>query len=296
MAQNTALGIQNVGDVGTSALAMRKAFAGLWGNPGILTGLAVTGTTGLTYNVAAGSAVVARSGEADGYSVAMWDGGATPAVPANDTGKARTDLVVLKADDPSHGDADNRVCLKVLPGGAGTVDGLVIARMSLPAGATSTAGASRTGDLDYATLRNSSGTVLMDAVETGEFKVNHGTSRTICRKSFTVPTDRTATAYITVSVWPQKSSLETAYNWIGSGYVEFLVDDKVADCFRFNAFPFTYQTFAYTDHVPLRAGTHTMALRVWGSDTTPRANMWYGYKAGYYPGQRLLVVDGGAQR
>lgn len=154
----TALGImQDSAGNGVDPHTHRKIIQARWSNPGVITGLSVTGGSGLTYSVSAGCAVVTR-GESDGYAEAYFEGGSTPAVSAGDPSNPRVDLVWIKANDIQQGDDDNRVHVGVTSGTpaaspvapSAPAGCLPIASMLVPAGATSTASAQMDSERDYA--------------------------------------------------------------------------------------------------------------------------------------------------
>ena len=113
---STALGVApDSSGNGVTPLAHRQVLKAHWLNTGVITGLAVSGRSDLTYNVAAGVAVCSR-GDADGYVEAYYGGGQTPAVTAGDPSNPRIDTVWVKSDDVSQGDSDNQVVVGVTSG------------------------------------------------------------------------------------------------------------------------------------------------------------------------------------
>lgn len=127
---------------GLTAADHRRILAGLYPTGGIVTGLAVTGTGGLTYTVAAGVAVVPRG--SDGTRIAAWDGGSVTGT-AGDSTYPRIDVIALKAADPTL-DGRHSVTVSVIKGVASASpatpslpDGsLMVASVRVPAGMTST--------------------------------------------------------------------------------------------------------------------------------------------------------------
>lgn len=142
---------------GLDPLTHRRIIKAHWANTGVICGLDVSGGTDLRYNVAAGAAVCSR-GEADGYAEAYWNGGKTAAVKAGDPSNPRIDRIWVRANDISQGDSDNQVTVGVTQGTPSATptapalpSGCVrLMDMVMPAGATSTAQAAKSGTQDYA--------------------------------------------------------------------------------------------------------------------------------------------------
>lgn len=156
----TAFGVAQDKDtgLGCDALTHRHVIASQWDNPGVVTGLKVTGRQDLRYGVTPGVAVCSM-GQADGMSMAYWDGAGSPCtetqVDAGDTAYPRIDAVYIISHT---GAPDNQVHVLVaqgVPSASPTrpvveAGGLVLAYMMMPAGASSTASAVAQGDVDYA--------------------------------------------------------------------------------------------------------------------------------------------------
>ena len=146
---------------GTSPQDARLAIAGmvtpsgpLGVAPGVLSGCAVSGTSGWTYSVSAGHFVVTR-GASDGATVASLDGATvTTVVAAAPASGSRYDLIWVRQRDIDSGDTDSTVVVGVTSGVAsGTparptgdvpAGALVLAEARVYAGATSTAHANVT--------------------------------------------------------------------------------------------------------------------------------------------------------
>ena len=199
--ETTALGIaQDESGAGVDPLTHRRVIESHWCNAGIVRGLEVSGTDGLTYHVSAGNAVVSRSGS-DGFAEAYWDGGDTPAVGAGDPSNPRVDLVWLRANDPQQGDDDNRVHVGVAQGTPSVSPAapeapagcLAIATMMVPAAATSTSSSQMTSERTYAIPYGSTLGLLGSTRLTYEGPGDYGDGgRDYYEMSttFTVPTDR----------------------------------------------------------------------------------------------------------
>ncbi|WP_416516967.1 hypothetical protein [Bifidobacterium asteroides] len=156
---STALGVAPDSEgQGCDALTHRRVIASQWESPGVVSGLVVSGRQDLRYGVSPGAAVCSM-GDADGMSIAWWDGAGSPytenAVAAGDSAYPRIDAVYIIAYT---GQPDNRVHVKVAQGEPSAspqppeveAGGLVVGYRMLPAGAMSTASAMAYGDVDYA--------------------------------------------------------------------------------------------------------------------------------------------------
>lgn len=143
---------------GCDAMTHRRIIAAQWENPGIITGLKVSGRQDLRYGVSPGVAVCSM-GETDGMSIAYWDGTGNQCtentVDAADSTYSRIDAVYIISFT---GVPDNQVHVRVKQGVPSAspmpprveAGGLVIACMLLPAGSSSTLSATREGEVDYA--------------------------------------------------------------------------------------------------------------------------------------------------
>lgn len=307
----TALGIMQTGDgAGVDPLTHRRIIKSHWANAGIVSGLKVTGGSGLTYNVSAGNAVLSRS-DSDGYTEAYWEGGTTNAVSTGDPSNPRIDTVWLKAYDAQQGDPDNRVHVGVTQGtpssspvAPSAPSGcLAIARMRMPAGATSTSSAQQTTARDYAIPYGSSLGRIGHYHDTtnGNIDTTRYAKTTRCAVSVNVPTDRLVDLQFTASAACSGSG-EQYTCW----YVAFSVDGSELSYsggeLHLNAK--TCQTVQRTFTTELGAGTHTIAvLTAWVSgDTYPKVRSGSysgtgtgadGKFTGTYPGMILEVWDRG---
>lgn len=311
----TALGIMQTSDgAGVDPLTHRRIIKARWSNPGIIGGLAVTGGSGLTYNVSAGNAVLSRS-SSDGYTEAYWEGGATPAVSTGDPSNPRIDTVWLKAYDAQQGDPDNRVHVGVTQGtpssspvAPSAPSGcLAIARMRVPAGATSTASAQQTSERSYAIPYGATLGLLASYRDTTNGVIDSVKQRraTRCAVQVTLPTDRLLDLRFVASVSSSGVYGSDDYtNW----YVSFLVDgSEVAysggEMLLSNL---TCETRERTLTVEVSKGTHTIAVSTaWVSGTNApnvRAGTYSqqgGSAAGFqgtFPGLKLEVWDRGVSQ
>ena len=167
---NTAYGVrQTDAGLGTTVNEMRHILAAQWESTGVVSGLAVTGGTTLSYAVASGVAVCSK-GDSDGKTLAYFSGGSTPTVSANSSGNPRIDAIWITSHDLDQGDADNLVTLGVTQGTAAATPtaptvptyATLLAAMLVPAGATTTANATQAASIGYAIPYGASLGVLHD--------------------------------------------------------------------------------------------------------------------------------------
>lgn len=308
----TALGIMQASDgAGVDPLTHRRIIKSHWANTGIVSGLEVTGGSGLTYNVSAGNAVLSRS-NSDGYTEAYWEGGTTDAVSTGDPSNPRIDTVWLKAYDAQQGDPDNRVHVGVTQGtpssspvAPSAPSGcLAIARMRMPAGATSTSSAQQTTARDYAIPYGSTLGLLASYRDTanGAFDTTRMSKSFRCSVQVTVPTDRLLELRFTASVASGGDYGSDDYtNW----YHAFALDGTEVqysggEVYLNNT---TCETYTWTHVVEVAAGVHSVAaVTAWvsGTDAPIRRAGTYvsqgGSATGFsgtFPGLLLEVWDRG---
>lgn len=301
---DVALGVRNSGSDGTTPLGLRLSLASLFANVGVLDGLAVSGTGSLTYTVASGTAVCSK-GSGDGYTLAHFSGGPTPAVSGNTAGYPRIDTVWVTSHDVDQGDPDNHVAVGVTQGTPAATPArptiptyaTPLAYMRLPAGATSTSGATRDGTAPMAIpYASSRGIIFDDANRTNSSSdLNFFRSRvTAVGGSFYVPTSRLITFRMSIScmcadgVWHFANS-----HTMGSVVVHLVVDgsDAYNAEVMVNDYCGVVQGLSYTQVVG--AGSHSVRMDYeQKADTADRILMKY--SGSQWPGQRLQVVDEGA--
>lgn len=309
--ETTALGImQDNEGAGVDPLTHRRIIEARWANPGILSGLAVTGGSGLTYGVSAGNAVLSRSAS-DGYTEAYWDGGQTPAVSVGDPSNPRIDTVWLKANDVQQGDGDNRVHVGVTQGTPSSSPvapsapsgATAIAAMRVPAGATSLSGATQTTQRQYAIPYGATlGLLASYRYSTnGAFDTTKYKKTTRCAVQVTVPTDRLVDLRLSCSA-SGSGTREQVCNW----YAAFIIDGQEVEYSggEFQLDGITCETHQRTHTVELTKGTHTIGIvSGWVSgDVAPTLRAGYyndlsgsaqGKFSGTFPGMILEVWDRG---
>lgn len=288
---SVAFGVQNQGDVGTTASDLRHIIASKWGSTGIVAGLSVTGS-GLAYNVAAGMAICSK-GASDGMSEAWWAGGSTADVAANSSSNPRIDAVWITSHDATQGDADNLVAVGVTqgtPAASPTVPTIptyatLVAAMLMPAGATSTSAASVSALGAQAVPYGASLGILVDQVDT----TNTATAipsgyRTYAAGTFTLPTAR----YVDIK---RIFTLTSLTSNDASVYTRVLVDGAQVSQGEVRCFGSpTLATSQYMENtVRLEAGTHTVQAQMQAGVRTARK---YWSRNGW-AGQTLQVVDAG---
>lgn len=311
----TALGImQDSNGAGVDPLTHRRIIKARWSNTGIISGLEVTGGSGLTYNVAAGNAVLSRS-SSDGYTEAYWEGGATPAVSTGDPSNPRIDTVWLKADDIQQGDSDNRVKVGVTQGtpssspvAPSAPSGCTaIAEMRMPAGATSTSSAQQTSEREYAIPYGANLGLLASYRDTKNGTIDSVKQQraTRCAVSVNLPTNRLLDLRFIASVSSSGTYGSDDYtNW----YVSFALDGKEIEYSGGEILlsNLTCETHERTVTVEATKGTHTIAVyTAWVSGTHAplvRAGKYSdigGSAAGFpgtFPGLKLEVWDRGVSK
>lgn len=266
----TAFGImQDSEGNGTSPRALRKCIQARWGNTGIVTGLKVTGRSDLRYNVAAGVAVVSRS-DSDGFSEAYWDGGQTPEVQAGNSANPRIDLVWIKANDLQQGDDDNLVHVGVT---SGTASGTPVAPqcpagctplalMLVPAGASSTSGASLSSDGDLAIPYGATLGLLGENVDTRDMVGDNVAGAWYYENAveFTVPTDRLVELIYSCTFSNTPSNTGDFLSW---GVAAFQIDgeDVPHSGTEWQATNNIWEDHEVSCLVEVSAGTHVARVR-----------------------------------
>lgn len=300
----TGLGIaQDASGAGMDALTHRRIIEGDWEMAGIVHGLAVSANPGrgMSWHVPEGVAVTKRN-DTDGMSVCYFPGGDVTGEPGGD--EFRCDVIWLRQLDAAQGDASNRVEVGISTGPVGK-DSTTPMERFMPEGAISLGfvhvGAGQTQALDddlvdgqdYALRRglpqglsNGSQEWLNQA---NARKVRKGESWVFSTATTHVRGDyRCVLVMIAVSVWADDCETK---EWLGSGYVELLVDGSPAQTFRFTCSPYITETKTFFWTLDLGKGDHTIAARLWGSQTDVVSSVVTQYQAGYIPGQYMRLVD-----
>lgn len=305
----TALGVQpDSNGNGVTPEVHRKIIAAQWHNTGVIDGLAVSGRSDLTYNVAAGVAVCSK-GTADGKTLAYWPGGQTSAVSAGDASNPRIDLVWINAHNPKMGDSDNQVVVGVtqgtpssnpvapaLPAGC-----TLLAEMRMPANSTST-GKAATVKKASAALQSSGarGRIGYQLVTNTHSVYEDYAWHQEVAVSFTLPTKRHITIkqkVRAVCAAGQSSGNNTIF---GSWYSQMRVDGRIINdlqntingngareyCEEWVASRYC-ETKQVEYDLDLDAGTHSAVMWSYGN------NKWLTYPVTMY-WRALEVIDNGA--
>lgn len=285
----TALGIRpDAKSQGVSPQVHRHIISAQWASDGIIQGLTVTGGTGLTYTVSAGTALIQPDGQKGEAVLAYWPGGATPAVAAGNAGLSRYDVIWLRAHDLDKGDADNQVVLGVTQGTPAAdpdvpldqvpSDVVRLAAMLVPAGMTQTKSCSTDGAERYAMPYGASKGLIARNVRNYEGPANMGDGGKDYFEqdtSFYLPTDRlvelryTATAAACRHDNPKKPTEDATQ--MACWYVGFQVDgqDVSGGGGQFQVSR-AWQQVHLNALVELQAGWHTVRTRnhrvTWGEN------------------------------
>lgn len=304
MVDSTALGVSAIrkddgGWQGCDAHTHRKILQSHWASLGIVSGLAVSAANALTYQVSEGVAITSRT-DVDGAMEAYWPGGVSAAVEANQSSNPRIDCIWLQAHNAKElNDADNLVVIGVTSGTpaasptkpAPPAGVTVLAYMQVPANSTSLSGATRVGDIDYATPYG----VAMGRVGGSQVKrdLTLGTTSTeFCRTQINLPTDRNLECVVTICASAAGAGgagdLSKASEVRGQVYIDGVaVGDYFNYCFRG-----AWETPQFRTNIPCARGSHTVSLK---------ANVGYGVNAnihynGRFPGIKLDIKDEGVAK
>jgi hypothetical protein len=171
-------------------------------NPGVISGLGVTATSGLTWQVGEGVAAVSR-GAADGLVLA-YTPAATVQASAGPASGSRIDRLWVRQHDPDQGDADNLVEVGVTEGTAAAsptapsipAGAQEIRRFLVPSGMTATTSATPQGSINWATPYGGTLGALIDYTDTDNGTAHFDKDYVILNKSFYVPTKRLVSAKI----------------------------------------------------------------------------------------------------
>lgn len=305
----TALGVPPLEDgTGTTPLALRQVIGALFSTVGIVSGLDVTTGTDLTYNVASGVAVCTR-GDADGKTLAYFEGGSTPAVEAGDATFGRIDAIwVMSHDSPEYtDDGNNSVVLGVtsgapsaspqaptLPAGA-----TLLAEYLLPARATSTQGATEYSNGSPAIPYGGNLGALVffwdqsgnDASNPYNGQMGKSHYRDEMQETKYVPTDRLLEFTFQCNYSATDSKNPSEY------VAEFMLDGSPLDhSAQHFASSGTWESHEGTFLTHVQKGTHTFGVRTWwnaGSRPIFHYSANSDNQVENYIGRRFYVFDRG---
>lgn len=297
-----ALGIEQDKDGnGLSALAHRHIIKSHWLNVGIVNGLAVSGRSDLTYQVAAGVAVCSR-GDTDGYTEAYWPGGQTGRVAAGGT-NPRIDLIWIKAQDPTQGDSSNTVIVGVTQGVAAAsptapavpAGCTPLAERFVPAGVASTNSTRQSGDVNYAIAAGGSLGLLGEYWDTRDMKGDSNVGRHFYEMAttFTLPTDRLLQFDFKCVYSCSKVDAKNPAAYRSEWAVAFQLDgaDLPHSAAAFCSFtPWQTHETSYTTVV--KKGTHTARINSW-LQYGEAPYFHYSDKGALWVGRRMQIWDRG---
>lgn len=292
----TAFPIRQTGDgVGTTDTALRQIVAALYPNKGIISGLKVTGTNSLAYNVSTGVAICSK-GISDGNTLAYSEGG-NLTVAANDANNPRIDTIWITSHDATQGDSDNLVTLGVTQGTAEAIPtepriptyATKIVSMLMPAGAATTASATQNGTADYAIPYGASLGVLYSYQDTTDGNQNAYDWKIQNAATITLPTDR-------ILQFRYSRCTSTAKGET-SMYTSFIVDGNTVASSELVIDHF-WATRRFEAYALVPAGTHSIAVR---DKLRAPARFNYRYSNGgdvnlNFTGMQFQIIDAGVAK
>lgn len=292
MPDSVAFGVRNVGQVGTTDVALRKILGSLYPSAGIVAGCRVTGRSNLAYNVAEGVAVC-RRGTTDGSTLAWVQAGTTPTVSANSGSNPRLDAIWVTAHDVTQGDSDNLVTLGVTQGTPAATPSVpdiptgatLLAVMQMPAGATKTSSASAYSVGAGAIPYGSSLGVFVDQTDKANRSVLPASEYVYAQGTFTLPTRRQIDIKQTFT-WRCTAGAD------GSAYTSVFVDGAQVSACEVRAEPSLATSQYLETSVVLEAGTHTVQGKIRRGVNGDKVERYW--SANGWAGQHMQVVDAGA--
>lgn len=304
-----AFGVPQQGNVGTTASDLRHITAARWQNAGVISGLDVTGTTSLAYEVAAGVATCQRA-SSDGMTEAYFPGGLSPTVEANTTSLPRVDCVWVTAHDATQGDADNLVTVGVTQGVASSTPtnptvptyATPLAYFTMPAGATSTSSAVLTSAGWTALPFGSTMGILADYWDKRDF-VWKGKKKAFAYEfpaTFYVPTNRMVEFRFSLNMSASTATGATDRTHYSEFGITFQLDNADISHASANFFAMaSWETKEATFVTTVPRGNHTARVKTWlQNGDAPRFhyNGSDDYNNALWIGRRFQVIDRGAAK
>lgn len=299
----TALGVSPDSDGnGVTPSVHRHIIGGIFQNTGVIDGLNVRGNTGLTYTVDQGVAVCEKN-SSDGKTLVYWPGGETPSVQAGDPTYPRIDVVWVSANNkPEYSDSDNYVHVGVTSGAPsanpvepGLPDGCTkLMAFRLPAGATSTQGATQVSSYRYAIPFGGNLGELGENWWKQDMKGSPDLLKMFYEQEtgFTVPTDRLIELVIQATYNSDKGDAEDS-QWS----VQFQIDNKdiphAATNFVSRG---AWETHQFSFITKVWQGHHTARLRTWLQHGAVPCFHYSGDSSGSnaaWVGRRFMIFDRG---
>lgn len=277
---------------GTTPADIQAITAAEYATAGIIKGAEVKSTTGMSYTISAGAAVIKLAENAMIRVPVLAQ--SVPTLPAPQVG-SRTDIVYVK-QNLTASDGSNAVVVGV--GTSLPANSVEIARFLIPAGATATNQASPTGNRIYAQLTGASRNMLATFHDIDGAARAPGQVITRGAGSFALPTDRLVefrlAGVFAADNWNTRTSAAPFGHW-GTIKVKLYVDETIQGTWELY-----YDSFnrpAFISHlIEMTPGRHTVKYTV-ESAYTP-AGMPGRWKviagtAEKYPGMRFHVIDRG---
>ena len=280
--------------VGLSAGDHRQLLDYLWHNTGIIGGLVVSGRSDLRYNVAPGASVCSRS-TADGKTETVWQGGTTSTVAAGDSAYDRIDCIYIIARNQNElGDDVNYTQIGVVQGApsatpvkpAPPAGALVLSYMRMPAQATSTARATRVGDIDYAIPYGGRLKDFGYARRTDEVVIKGDTDVSILSVRINLPTDRKLHVRVEATLSSQKGDDQAS-----EVKARIRIDKKQVGIMQNRRFVGAWETWIPTWELLCGRGEHTVELMMSNGYGAPAV----AHGPDQWSGITLSVQDGGLQ-
>lgn len=303
-----ALGVSpDLKGVGVTPLVHRRIIAAQWANTGLVDGLNVTGRNDLRYNVSAGVAVCSR-GDADGKTIAYYEGGQTGAVAAGDPSNPRIDIVWIQAHNlMEYKDSDNYVTVGVTQGSPSAslaeptipAGATMLRKMKMPAGATSTSSAVQMWSADYAIPYGASLGKIGENWDRRDMTGDPTVGRYWFEQEveFSLPSDRMLELSFKCNL-----SSAGATSWSDMSHrtewaVGFQIDGKDLDhsCANFVSYG-AWETHETSYVTAVNKGRHTARLRTWlqyGNAPVFHYNASQGDNNALWCGRRFIIWDRG---
>lgn len=252
---------------------------------GIINGCTVNQTTGMSYQVDGGAAVI-RVGEFAKVKVPVF-AQTIPTLPAPATG-SRTDIVYVKQNFPAS-DGNNQVVIGV--GTSLPANSLELARYQIPAGITSTRQATYLGNPIFTRPVGGQFGTLLQLTDTDTSTHKPGEVITRGVGSFYLWTDSDVEINLSSCI----STPGSGVNDYGSVMYTIYIDDKIFKSWE-RAYNNVWEIKQFTQYAYLPLGRHTIkytAQTRWVPSGKP--GQWqvrHGY-AEKFPGDELTVVHSG---
>lgn len=289
----TGFGVGNdANGTGTTPDDIQTITAAEYATAGIIKGCEVTTSTNMSYNIVEGAVVIRLSAGRMIRVPVQAQNIPTTAAPA--TG-SRADLIYVKQNFPAT-DGNNAVVVGV--GTALPANSVEIGRRIIPAGITSTAQSTATGNRIYAQLTGASRNLLATHRDTDTTVRKPGEVITRGATSFVLPTDRLVefrmTGVIAAENWNTRTTANPFGQW-GTVKIKLYVDDTVQGTWE--QYFDTFNRAASISHlIEITPGVHTVRYTFETAYTPPSMSGNWRVISGTaenYPGLRFHILDRG---